>query len=973
MRWRNLVTELPTGTVTFLFTDIEGSTALAQQHPAELPALLARHHAILHQAIQAHNGHVFQITGDAFCAAFYLAGDALRAALDAQRALQHEPWKPAPIKVRMGIHTGAAQAGAIEERAGGYVGYLTLTRVQRVMSVAHGGQVLVSNPTAELVRGELPADVTLRDMGEHRLKGLLNPEHLWQLVATDVHQDFPPLPSLNAIPNNLPVQLTNFIGREKDIAEVKRLLSAARLVTLTGSGGAGKTRLSLQVAAEVTDEFTHGVWFVELAALTDPALIPQTVAWVLGLREEQGRPLMTMLADYVHAKTALIILDNCEHLIEGCAQFADTVLRAAPQVKILASSREALSIGGEATYRVPSLAAPDPQHVPSLEVLTQYDAVRLFIERAKAVMPSFEVNDVNAPAVAQLCYHLDGIPLALELAAARVRGLKVEQIAQRLGDRFRLLTGGGRTALPRHQTLRATIDWSHSLLTEQEQTMFRRLSVFAGGWTIEAAEAVCAGDGIELSEILGLLLRLVDKSLILMDEQSAETRYHMLETIREYAHGQLWESSEADNVQQQHLAFFLQFAEKDEPEPEADELYQWRQLLESELDNLRAALDWSFKNDVVSGLCLAGIMGRFYLGTLHEREGLDRLRKFLALPQTSSHTLERAKALLWAGSIQRSDAWGDLANTQSLLQQSRSWLEKSLAIYQEVGHQPGVADSLCELGRVTESQANWEAAREFYTDSIRTSRELGDKIRAARALNLLGQVFLFQGNRAQARHLYEEALRIYRKSGRRYAAFWPLGNLGNIALEEGDLTAARSYSEESLALYRESDEERSAIWVLLNSGEIAARQGRFDEAHAYIERSIPFNQESGSNYDRGHEFRVLALLAYFQDDYGHADELFKQSVTLLQSSKSSFPYALEGLASVAAMQGRARRAITLFGAAVALREANGTPPPPIYGEDNERGIAAARAQLNEAAFNAAWSAGQAMTQEQIIEYALRED
>src|SRR5512139_1346334 len=346
--------DLPTGTVTFLFTDIEGSTSLAQQFPAEMPALLARHHAILHQAIQTHNGHVFQITGDAFCAAFHTASDALQAAVDAQRGLQQEAWHPAPIKVRMGIHTGSAQAGAIEEHAGGYVGYLTLTRVQRVMSTAYGGQVLLSSSTVELVRGDLPAGVTLRDMGEHRLKGLLNPEHLWQLVAPELRQDFPPLPSLNAIPNNLPVQLTSFIGREKDIAEVKRLLSASRLVTLTGSGGAGKTRLSLQVAAEVIEEFAQGVWFVELAALTDPALIPQTAAAVLGLREEPGRPVMTVLTDYVRAKTALIILDNCEHLIEGCAQFADIVLRAAPQVKILASGREALSIGGEATYRVPS-------------------------------------------------------------------------------------------------------------------------------------------------------------------------------------------------------------------------------------------------------------------------------------------------------------------------------------------------------------------------------------------------------------------------------------------------------------------------------------------------------------------------------------------------------------------------------------------------------------------------------------------
>src|SRR5512143_1838428 len=323
-----LMAEIPTGTVTFLYTDIEGSTALAQQYPAELPALLARHHAILHQAIQAHNGHVFQITGDAFCAAFHTASDALNAALDAQRSLQHEAWQPAPIKVRMGIHTGTAQAGVIDERAGGYVGYLTLTRVQRVMSIAYGGQVLLSNATVELVRGELPADVTLRDMGEHRLKGLLNPEHLWQLVAPDVRQDFPPLQSLNAIPNNLPVQLTSFIGREREIAEVRQELTAHRLVTLTGSGGTGKTRLSLQVAAELLDHFDQGVWFVELAPLADRELIPHTILSTIGINEQQGIPSLELLKEYLREKNVLLILDNCEHLVSATAQVANTLLNA---------------------------------------------------------------------------------------------------------------------------------------------------------------------------------------------------------------------------------------------------------------------------------------------------------------------------------------------------------------------------------------------------------------------------------------------------------------------------------------------------------------------------------------------------------------------------------------------------------------------------------------------------------------------
>jgi non-specific serine/threonine protein kinase len=429
-----------------------------------------------------------------------------------------------------------------------------------------------------------------------------------------------PVPSADVPRHNLPTQLSKFIGREKDIAEVKQLLSAARLVTLTGSGGAGKTRLSLQVAAEVLDDYKEGVWFVELAALTDPALIPQTVAAVLDLREESGRPMMAVLADDLRAKTVLIILDNCEHLIEGCAQFVDAILRAAPHVKLFASSREPLSIGGEAIYRVPSLAVPDPQRLPPLEALTQYDAVRLFIERAKAAMTSFEVNDANAPAVAQLCYHLDGIPLAIELAAARVRGLKVEQIAQRLGDRFRLLTAGGRTALPHHQTLRALIDWSHSLLADQERSLFRRLSVFAGGWTIEAAEAICAGDGLESFDVLDVLLRLVDKSLVIMDEQSNETRYRMLETIREYAFDKLRDVGEIERIRNQHRDYFLAFAELANRQPPAERA-QWHNRVESDHDNLRDALRWTLEqNESEFALRLCNALAAFWSARGHWTE-----------------------------------------------------------------------------------------------------------------------------------------------------------------------------------------------------------------------------------------------------------------------------------------------------------------------------------------------------------------
>jgi predicted ATPase len=713
----------------------------------------------------------------------------------------------------MGINTGAAQAGVTEERAGGYVGYSTLARTQRVMSTAHGGQVLLSNPTAELVRGELPVGVTLRDMGEHRLKGLVNLEHLWQLVAPDLRQDFPPLPSLNAIPNNLPVQLTSFVGREKDIAEVKRLLSSARLVTLTGSGGAGKTRLSLQVAAEVIDDFAHGVWFVELAALTDPTLIPQTVASVLGLREESGRPLMTLLTEYLRAKAALIILDNCEHLIEGCAQFADTMLRAAPQVKLLTSSREALSIGGEATYRVPSLAAPDPQHMPPLEALTQYDAVRLFIERSKAVAPSFEIKDVNASAVIQLCYHLDGIPLAIELAAARMRGMKVEQIAQRLDDRFRLLTSGSRTTLPHHQTLRALIDWSYNLLADHERTLFRRLSVFAGGWTIEAAEVVCAGDGLESFEVLDSLLRLADKSLVIMDELSDHARYRMLETIREYAYDRLREAAEVEQVRARHLAYSLALVEEAEPHFLSADVTLWLSRVDQELENIRAALGWSFENgEAESALRLAGALWWFWRMRGQISEGRKWLEGALTLPGAGAQSPARGKVLQGAVIF---------ARYQGDYEREAATAEECLRFYRTVGDLRGVAEALNLLGAVAMFREDYTTAHAYIEEGLTLCRELHDQVGIARLLNLRGELARCQQDFTRACACYEQSLLKYRKLGRTTEMAITLLNYGHAELGRGAFPEAFERLKQSLFLYRELNIKQGLAECVIGLGEIA--------------------------------------------------------------------------------------------------------------------------------------------------------
>jgi class 3 adenylate cyclase len=480
----------PTGTVTFLFTDIEGSTRLWEQQPEAMEEALARHDALAAGIIQQHDGHLVKHRGegDSLFAVFTRAADAVAAGVALQRALHTEPWPAqANLRVRVALHTGDALL-----RDGDYFG-AAVNRCARLRAVAHGGQTLLSSATQELIRDVLPEGMGFRDLGEHRLRDLARPERVFQLLHPDLPDDFPPLSSLNTLPNNLPQQVTSFIGREKEMADVRRLLATTRLLTLTGSGGTGKTRVSLQIAADLIAGEGDGVWLVELAPLADASLVPQAVATALGVREEPGKPLDQTLVEFLKPKRLLLLLDNCEHLLAACAELAGLILRGCPGVQIIATSREGLNIPGETTYRLPSLSLPDPRHLPSTaESLSQYEAVRLFIDRATAAVPSFAVTNQNAPAVAQLCVRLDGIPLAIELAAARVKAMSVEQINGRIADMFRLLTGGSRTALPRQQTLRAAIDWSYDLLSEKEKILLRRLSVFAGGWTIEAAEQVCS-------------------------------------------------------------------------------------------------------------------------------------------------------------------------------------------------------------------------------------------------------------------------------------------------------------------------------------------------------------------------------------------------------------------------------------------------------------------------------------------------
>jgi len=582
---------LPTGTVTMLFTDIEGATRLLQQLGDRSASVLAECRHLLRATFQEWNGHEVNTQDDAFFVAFARATDAVLAVVEAQRALAAHLWpEGVAVRVRMGLHTG--EPSLTPE---GYVG-LDVQRAARIMSAAHGGQVLLSQTTANLVEQDLPDDVSLRDLGEHRLKDLARPRHLFQLVISDLPADFPPLSTLDIFPNNLPVQFTPFIGREQELSTIQQLLlqEGVRLATLTGPGGTGKTRLGVQVAAELIDSFADGVFFVNLAPVNDTALVVPTIAETLGMREAGGQPLLKRLAEELQQKQILLLLDNFEQVVSAAVQVVD-LLSTCPDLKVLVTSREVLHVQAEHEFPVPPLPLPDPKSLPDLATLSHNAAVALFIQRAQAVKPDFQVTNANARAIAEICVRLDGLPLAIELAAARMKLLPPQALLARLGQSLQVLTGAARDLPARQQTLRNTIAWSYHLLDAAEQRLFCRLSVFVGGCTLEAAEAICAapGDGNEAGQVLEIVASLIDKSLLQqIAQEGEEPRFAMLETIREYGLERLEASSKAEVTQRSHAEYFLTLAERAEPEVRSAQQITWIARLEHEHDNLREALRW---------------------------------------------------------------------------------------------------------------------------------------------------------------------------------------------------------------------------------------------------------------------------------------------------------------------------------------------------------------------------------------------
>jgi len=962
----------PTGTVTFFFTDIEGSTRRWEQFREAMAAALARHDDLVRAAIVAHGGHVFKTMGDAFCAAFGQAPEAVAAALTAQRALVAEDWSVfgadfQALRVRMALHTGSADA-----RDGDYFGP-PLNRVARLLSTGHGGQVLLSLATQELVRDDLPQGVSLKDLGQHRLKDLRRPEHVFQMILPDLPGDFPPLNTLDTRPNNLPVQVSSFVGREREMADVRQQLEAARLVTITGPGGTGKTRLALQVAAELVTDFAHGVFWVPLASLHDPALVVVAIGEATEVEVEPGEPVLDALKAFLRRKQMLLVLDNFEQVF-AAAPVVAALLEADPGLKVLVTSRQPLRVRGEREYPVSPLPVPDAHQRQSVETLAQYAAVQLFIQRAVEVRPGFAVTIENAPAIAEICTRLDGLPLAIELAAARVKVLPPNEILRRLTSRLKLLTGGARDLPARQQTMRDAIAWSYDLLAPADQRLFRRLGVFEGGWTLEAAEAVGDPDGDV--DVFDCLASLVDKSLVRQTETEDASRFWMLGTIREFAVEQLAESGEAEAVRDAHLRWCVSFGESADAGLDGPEMAAWLARLIGEEDNVRAALDWAEARDEGDlGLRLAcQTFGARQRATRHvTRDAFEHLVRLLALPSAQPATRVRLNALLVAGRL--AQAGRDHAT-------AHRHLEAALQLARTLGEPAAEAETLAQLGELA-SVGGTDSAEEAVRlahETVGVARSALDPPHLAGLLSKVGWAVLRAGDRALAQEYLDESIAIFQAHGQAHRATEALHGVGMMAMAKGDYAAADDIYRRVRAILIERDDQANLSVCCHQLGIIARDRGDLATAEGFFTEVLQIETALGNTSEIANELTSLGYVTLLQGRLPAAREQFMRCMTIgaEEDNPEIILRAALGLALVAAEVGRTisavdqfERAACLYGLVDKLDDAYYLPPMTAMLHDRHaRARTETRERLGDAAFEAARAAGLALDLDTAVRYAL---
>ena len=907
-------------TVSLLFTDIDGSTRLVEQLGDAYATLIHDHHRILDEVIAAHGGTRVDAAGDGLFVSFPSARAALLASIDAQRALAKHAWPSGvEVKVRMGLHTGEPLSAA-----SGFIG-IDVHRAARICAAGHGGQILLSESAHALAGGSLPEGVTFRDLGEHRLKDLATSVRLFQVVAPGLASDFPPVRSLDTLPNNLPHQLSSFVGRAAEIARVEERIAESPLLTLTGPGGVGKTRLALEVGAHLVDAYPGGVWFVEFAVLDDESLVADTVASTLRLKPS-AEGAMPALVSVLTERPTLVILDNCEHVLDGVVGIVDPLLRRCADLRILVTSREALGIAGESLMPVPSMSLPEPITAPTpdaLERLSSSDAVRLFVDRGQAIDPGFALTVENATAIAQICRRLNGIPLAVELAAARVRSLPPTQIAARLDHRFRLLTGGSRTALPRHRTLRAAMDWSFDLLSEAEQALLPRLSVFAGSFSLEAAEAVASGGAVDSVDMLDLLARLIDKSLLTPEPGSSEARYRMIETIRDYAQERLAEADDAHAVHARQRDWFVSVVEAARPAfLSGPEQAAWLTRLSEDHDNLRAALQWSHEDpDGASAeLSLASGLWRFWEIHGHLAEGsawLDR-----ALARTGGEiSLRRANALTGAGVL--ASHRGDQAAASA-------FHEASLMLHRELGDPRAIAAACNNAASIAIELGDVERARALYEEGISNADAIGDKQGSAFGLVNLADLIVRHGDPAEADALYARAIANFQELGDTWGTAEATARLAQAARRRDDSALARTHYEQARELYRTIADGRGEARALVGLGDLTDEAGDSAAAEALYREALSLRHRLG-------------------DRVGTAA-------------------ALERLAGAAA--DRPERAATLIGASMAMRQAIGAPLSAAARAELERFLTSLERNGNRDAVQLGLRTGQAMSPGEAVSLAL---